>query len=661
MNSISLLKKETMSLKKANKDHKRSELIQSLNKEIADQDLIIETLRAMFPNQDTADKEIVKVLTKGPPKIRVETREELKIEIRKLKGQLTSLTNKKSESNNNNENSQKGGNGLTLDDQRNSIDTQQSVKTEFNENFFQQLDLLKKENEDLRLNFKAQQVIILRYEEETNETLQELNDLRLIKTDFQVLTKKYETLQKENEKIRETNNKKFVMTYNKEMRLEELEILNKTQLGKLNIVEKNVGFEMNNYKQKLEDLDLKNNELQADNDRMLIRFNELLEKNNSLNQTVKKNKEEYEAFKRDKEIIQNRNETMISNLRESLNQMEEEKNTFEHDFITVSNEMSLFKTEITKLNNENQEYRIQISELKEQLREALGRESDVFVPPIENTNISDIQTKNITQKPVVHTLNNEFLVENKFLKGKIKEFTIKQIELMEKIDTLELELRLGNKKESNISIKNKQYERQIQKIQNMQEKLKDMESNDFKKGAFQRLDSNLSHNSKNLEKEKIAKLDLDSNLSYSMSFSKINSKISSPIKSESLIETNSDITTENQELKKMLKQKQEEDLILKKKVESLEQETKGKSGKEIKRDLNQIENEKKIKELAEKISNFSLNNSDISKPGSILNSRVLDSNVSSLDSNIDSVMSYKYRGGEKIETDSNISTYPKKI
>ena len=81
MNSIALLKKETMSLKKANQEHKRSELITSLNKEIADQDLIIETLRTLVPNEEAADKEIVKVLTKGPPKLRVETREELKMEM----------------------------------------------------------------------------------------------------------------------------------------------------------------------------------------------------------------------------------------------------------------------------------------------------------------------------------------------------------------------------------------------------------------------------------------------------------------------------------------------------------------------------------------------------------------------------------------------------
>ena len=125
MNSISLLKKETQSLKKASQEHKRSELITGLNKEIADQDLIIETLRAMIHNDDAADKEIVRVLTKGPPKIRVETREELKIEIRKLKAQLAKYLAKKDETGN--ENAQKPGESMNLE-RRNSTDTQMSVK-----------------------------------------------------------------------------------------------------------------------------------------------------------------------------------------------------------------------------------------------------------------------------------------------------------------------------------------------------------------------------------------------------------------------------------------------------------------------------------------------------------------------------------------------------
>lgn len=654
MNSISLLKKETQSLKKASQEHKRSELITGLNKEIADQDLIIETLRMMIHNDDAADKEIVRVLTKGPPKIRVETREELKIEIRKLKAQLAKYLAKKDETGN--ENAQKPGESMNLE-RRNSTDTQISVKTEFNENFFQQIDTLKKENEELRLNLKAKQVIIERFEEENTEKLEELNKLRLIKTDFAVITKKYETLQKEyDEKIKEANDKKFVITYDKEMRLEELEIINKTQLGKLNLVEKNVEFELNNCRERLEDLDKKNKELQLDNDQVLKKYDELLQRNKTLNENLKKTRDEYESYKKDKEAIISRNEQTIKALRDDLNNMEQEKNDFESENVSLNNTIFMLKGEIKKLTAENNNLNRMITDLKEELKSLYitqNNERDIGTSKAMQEDLSAIENVSqkgiIVEKPKFTNVSTEFLEENKILKRKLKELTIRQIELTEKSEALELELRLRGRKESNAFIKARQQERQIQKIQNMHEELKS-------KSIFQRMDSNLSHVSKNLENSKM----LDSNLSYSQSISKMDSKISTPIRSGSLIDTDSDITSENKDLRKVLKKKQEDDLNLKMKVEALEKELKNKAaGKENKKDLNMMENEKKIRDLAEKISNISFNNSDISRSGSIRNSSVIDSNVSNLDSNIESIVSNR-NGMERIETDSNISGFGKK-
>lgn len=89
MNSIQLLKKENMQLEKLQKEHKRSELISQLQKDVSDQDTIIETLRSTCKirniTEEVLDAAIIEALTKGPPRIRALTREELKIEIKKLK------------------------------------------------------------------------------------------------------------------------------------------------------------------------------------------------------------------------------------------------------------------------------------------------------------------------------------------------------------------------------------------------------------------------------------------------------------------------------------------------------------------------------------------------------------------------------------------------
>lgn len=87
MNSIQLLKKENKNLEKLTKEASRSALIEQLNKDIQDQEIVIEALRKCIPDEK-ADGAIVDALNKGPPKVRAPTREELKIEVKKLKAQV---------------------------------------------------------------------------------------------------------------------------------------------------------------------------------------------------------------------------------------------------------------------------------------------------------------------------------------------------------------------------------------------------------------------------------------------------------------------------------------------------------------------------------------------------------------------------------------------
>lgn len=67
-----------------------------MNKEILDQDIVIEVLRKCIyddkgreQGRKICDEVIVKTLTKGPERIRPATREELRMEIDKLKAGLT--------------------------------------------------------------------------------------------------------------------------------------------------------------------------------------------------------------------------------------------------------------------------------------------------------------------------------------------------------------------------------------------------------------------------------------------------------------------------------------------------------------------------------------------------------------------------------------------
>lgn len=73
LNSLQIVKKEKAAMESLSKEHKRSKLIEQLNKEILDQDLVIEVLRKSIYDEKGKEKGrefcdciIIKALTKGP-------------------------------------------------------------------------------------------------------------------------------------------------------------------------------------------------------------------------------------------------------------------------------------------------------------------------------------------------------------------------------------------------------------------------------------------------------------------------------------------------------------------------------------------------------------------------------------------------------------------
>ena len=69
-------------------------MIERLRKDLGDNELVIETLRKIIGDEDLIEQELLKVINKGPARMRVPTREELRMEIKKLKGKLSSKSKK---------------------------------------------------------------------------------------------------------------------------------------------------------------------------------------------------------------------------------------------------------------------------------------------------------------------------------------------------------------------------------------------------------------------------------------------------------------------------------------------------------------------------------------------------------------------------------------
>lgn len=103
MKSIDKLKADLEKEKYSQQDSVRAKIIERMKKDlgmlsffvydnfIADNETVIEMMRGMINDDDLINKEIVKTLSKGPLRSRVLSREELRMEIKKLENEVAVL------------------------------------------------------------------------------------------------------------------------------------------------------------------------------------------------------------------------------------------------------------------------------------------------------------------------------------------------------------------------------------------------------------------------------------------------------------------------------------------------------------------------------------------------------------------------------------------
>jgi hypothetical protein len=85
LKSIQNLKKELQKEKFEKLDNVRVKKIQALEKEIELMEIGMNAIRKVVNNEDACDRAITEALAKGPKRVRVASREELKMEIKKYK------------------------------------------------------------------------------------------------------------------------------------------------------------------------------------------------------------------------------------------------------------------------------------------------------------------------------------------------------------------------------------------------------------------------------------------------------------------------------------------------------------------------------------------------------------------------------------------------
>jgi len=91
LKSIQNMKKELQKEKMQQTDNARVRIIEALKKDHVDFELAINALRKVIRDEDKCDLAIKNELQKGPKRIRIATREELKMEIKNYKNMVLKL------------------------------------------------------------------------------------------------------------------------------------------------------------------------------------------------------------------------------------------------------------------------------------------------------------------------------------------------------------------------------------------------------------------------------------------------------------------------------------------------------------------------------------------------------------------------------------------
>ena len=116
---------------------------------------------------------------------------------------------------------------------------------------------MKTENEDLKLNLRTQQEKVDQLQDEMDRKNQDIKGLVQSKYELNLLRKKYDDLQNEKNEIYSTLSKQDVKKLDNEMKVDELQILNKNQLAGHKQMEQNLKNEIILLENKITNLEVR--------------------------------------------------------------------------------------------------------------------------------------------------------------------------------------------------------------------------------------------------------------------------------------------------------------------------------------------------------------------------------------------------------------------
>eukprot|EP01017_Pseudomicrothorax_dubius_P003656 TRINITY_DN10569_c0_g1_i1.p1 TRINITY_DN10569_c0_g1~~TRINITY_DN10569_c0_g1_i1.p1 ORF type:complete len:429 (-),score=164.07 TRINITY_DN10569_c0_g1_i1:34-1263(-) len=311
MTSINLLKKENAQLKKMSQEHKRSDLIKKLNDDIRDQEVIIDAIRELVGDEEKVNKKIVEAMSKGPPRMRVLSREELRIEINRLKGLKDKGNNEQS----------KVSQGSFYEKKPQSLISEELSTTrdeEARDELIQKNNALMNEIEDMHLTMKVGEQKITALEELLRKKNDELMAFNNAKSEILFLKKKYDAKQSELEAVEIQLKEMKLKESDAILRVKNLENQLDMKFDNVDVVKKRAVERFEIYNRQLKELDQTLRDVLNQRQQIADRLYAVSRENENLRTELDKALGDVKRANDEKETVLNKKE-------EELRRLEEEK------------------------------------------------------------------------------------------------------------------------------------------------------------------------------------------------------------------------------------------------------------------------------------------------------------------------------------------------
>eukprot|EP00357_Protocruzia_adherens_P036463 CAMPEP_0115015526 /NCGR_PEP_ID=MMETSP0216-20121206/26832_1 /TAXON_ID=223996 /ORGANISM="Protocruzia adherens, Strain Boccale" /LENGTH=542 /DNA_ID=CAMNT_0002385685 /DNA_START=59 /DNA_END=1683 /DNA_ORIENTATION=+ len=388
LKSIQELKKENASLKIQNKEHKRSDLIERLKKEIQMQDKAITALRRTINDEDVADKAILQALNAGPAQFRELSMEEMKMEIKKLKAQVSKLkTGKGGLSQSGSRRGSKAGSNMgdlsipvTPQNNRNAENSMMAGSNVGN--FVSQAEIdertekihdLTQENEEIKEKFRIMEDDIAKQKEIITTLHADKRELEAQKMNYKMLDTLNLALEQELEKYRVAMNEKFLLNQNAQIESSELEIERQSLADRLMAMQRKLEMERDHASTQQRELFQRNDELIDQYGKLKEDFVSERKRNTESKDVIESSEKQLDRIKEEHDAVIAKKDAEIGDLRVQIEELEESKLT-EKEADQYQAEIDGLKDMIGQKDSEIDIYKAKIGDLKGQFSENQNQE-----------------------------------------------------------------------------------------------------------------------------------------------------------------------------------------------------------------------------------------------------------------------------------------------